>query len=223
MDDQPEVTDRGLQNVHWVYYIYRDGLVKIGTTRQLAQRMKALRPDKILALEPGNAHTEKKRHRKFRREWQGREHENGTEWFHPSARLQRHIARLQRKYPVPSLPIKLELREIMEIDVKTETVRTDTSPIPVVRTESLQPAYGDSPTRTRRTAPGGINDWWFLYAPAYSIIVGVLAKNFGLYVAPIGVILFLALAVMTQKRAYQNWERRQEERMRAEFRRLRNR
>lgn len=48
-----------------VYYIRRDGLIKIGWTGNLKSRMRKLRPDELLAVEPGCLHLETGRHHQF--------------------------------------------------------------------------------------------------------------------------------------------------------------
>lgn len=48
-----------------VYYVRRGEFVKIGTTMRLPQRMRALAPDEILAVQPGSYPLEKQLHRRF--------------------------------------------------------------------------------------------------------------------------------------------------------------
>lgn len=48
-----------------VYYIRRGAMVKIGTTQNLHARMSALRPDEVLAVEPGSYDREAEMHRRF--------------------------------------------------------------------------------------------------------------------------------------------------------------
>lgn len=80
-----------------VYYIERDGLIKIGTTACFTARMKALKPDRILALEQGSTLHEAYRHRQFRHLLV----DNGCrEWFYPSIELLEHIRKLQQRGPV---------------------------------------------------------------------------------------------------------------------------
>ena len=57
-----------------VYYVLFGDRVKIGTTRNLRQRLLEVPHDQVLALEPGDATLERQRHAKFRafrlhREW----------------------------------------------------------------------------------------------------------------------------------------------------------
>jgi hypothetical protein len=49
-----------------VYYIRRDGFIKIGVTGNFIQRMHKLRPDEVLAVEPGGRSLETARHRQLR-------------------------------------------------------------------------------------------------------------------------------------------------------------
>lgn len=79
----------------WVYYVRCGHLVKIGTTIDLALRFTAIRPNEILALEPGSLILEGERHREFA-------HLRASgEYFHPGADLQIHIAQLRRDYGAP--------------------------------------------------------------------------------------------------------------------------
>lgn len=80
--------------VHVVYYVRIGQLVKIGTTGQLATRLKAFPPDAVvLATEPGARELEHERHRQF----------HGTcateqgEYFYPSAALIEHINSLREQ------------------------------------------------------------------------------------------------------------------------------
>ncbi|MEU3098522.1 hypothetical protein ABZ690_28150 [Streptomyces sp. NPDC006967] len=75
-----------------VYYVRFGTLIKIGTTRDMRQRMLAIRPDEILAAEPGSYELEAKRHRQFAR---SRSH---GELFMPSRPLVDHINALRKKY-----------------------------------------------------------------------------------------------------------------------------
>lgn len=78
---------------HWsgrrsvVYYVERDGLVKIGTSTQVEQRVKALR-GRLLAVEPGGHNRESQLHERF-------EHLRVMgEWHRPEPDLLDHIATL---------------------------------------------------------------------------------------------------------------------------------
>lgn len=78
-----------------VYYALRDGLVKIGTTTGLAQRMSQLDIDRILAIEPGSVDLEARRHERFAGL---RVHH---EWFRPGEDLIAHADVLRRLYGLP--------------------------------------------------------------------------------------------------------------------------
>lgn len=183
MQTRPSVSDPSLQDVPWVYYIRRDGLVKIGTTTRLAQRMNALRPDDILAIEPGDRITETNRHKKFRREWLGKDHPGGTEWFRPSARLLRHTSRLARQYPVPMLDAAVVLRKVMDVQtrVRAESPVGQTAPLPVIRAES-QISHG-----------GLLPEWWPVAVIVYAIFCGALYLAIGPYVLPFFAVTLIVL------------------------------
>ncbi|MER5312691.1 GIY-YIG nuclease family protein [Streptomyces sp. NPDC002773] len=83
--------------VEIVYYIRRSDLVKIGTTCDPANRMKALMPDEILAFEPGGREVEQRRHRQFHPERVARR----GEYFRLSSRLQRHIDATRKTHGEP--------------------------------------------------------------------------------------------------------------------------
>jgi hypothetical protein len=78
-----------------VYYVRFGALIKIGTTRDMRQRMLAIRPDEILAAEPGSYDLEAKRHRQFARFRQD------GELFLPARPLVDHINALRKKYGRP--------------------------------------------------------------------------------------------------------------------------
>jgi hypothetical protein len=80
-----------------VYYWLRGDLVKIGHTRCLSKRLKALQPGELLAVEPGARLIEQGRHLQFSDyrqpcDW-------GTEWFRPGPLLVWHIEAMARLYP----------------------------------------------------------------------------------------------------------------------------
>lgn len=80
-----------------VYYAELDGLIKIGTTRQLAERMRQLRAN-LLAWEQGSTGHECRRHRQFA------EYRIHGEWFAPGLHLLAHIIGLRRcAVPTPWL------------------------------------------------------------------------------------------------------------------------
>lgn len=72
-----------------IYYAEREGMVKIGCTRAVGQRMQALRTS-LLATEPGSYELEAERHAQF-------DHLRiAGEWFRPGAALMAHIDRLEQ-------------------------------------------------------------------------------------------------------------------------------
>ncbi|MGW3196322.1 hypothetical protein ACWDBD_17385 [Streptomyces sp. NPDC001118] len=93
LEDQPDGV---------VYYIRRGNLIKIGTTRAFANRMRTLMPDEILAIEPGSYSRENQRHQQFEEHRFGRD-QRGTksEYFHPFPELIDHIRRLRREHGIP--------------------------------------------------------------------------------------------------------------------------
>lgn len=80
-----------------VYYIRRGSLIKIGLTRRLRQRMAALMPDEILAVEPGDRETEYARHQQFDYLGVGREH------FRDTPELRQHIGAILAKHGPPQV------------------------------------------------------------------------------------------------------------------------
>lgn len=87
-----------------VYFVRREGLIKIGTTSHLANRLKAMSrggqmppgmtvgPVELLATTPGGRDVEARLHRQF-----DADRIHGTEWFQTTPRLLRLIARYQRR------------------------------------------------------------------------------------------------------------------------------
>lgn len=80
----------------WVYYVRCGYLIKIGTSANLATRFQAVRPNEILALEPGGQSLETTRHRQFRTLLAG------GEYFHPGPALQAHILELRERLGPPN-------------------------------------------------------------------------------------------------------------------------
>lgn len=70
-----------------VYYAEGDGLIKIGVTRNVVERLTCLRL-RLLASEPGDFAVEAERHKTFAA------HRAHGEWFHPAPELVEHIERL---------------------------------------------------------------------------------------------------------------------------------
>lgn len=75
-----------------VYYMRFGDRVKIGTTRNLAQRRAAIPHDELLATEPGGRDVERTRHLQFR----GSRVTGQREWFHLTHEIRQHIAGLKR-------------------------------------------------------------------------------------------------------------------------------
>ena len=75
-----------------VYYMRFGNLIKIGTTGQLYNRMRSLKPDELMAAEPGSYDLEAKRHREFAR------YRAEGEFFYPAPGLLRHIRSVQTRY-----------------------------------------------------------------------------------------------------------------------------
>lgn len=84
-----------------VYYARCGHLIKIGWTTGLRSRMQALRPDELVAIEPGSRHVETQRHREFAP--YNVPHMGGREWFSRSPALLDHVAALTAAMPPPSL------------------------------------------------------------------------------------------------------------------------
>lgn len=86
-----------------VYFIEREGLIKIGFSTNLSKRLKAISkgssmpdgmtigPVVLLATEPGDRRREERLHRRFDRSRVG-----NSEWFRPSKALRRYIEDLVR-------------------------------------------------------------------------------------------------------------------------------
>lgn len=98
--DVPRWRRRGLEQhvdqQDWVYYVRCGHLVKIGTTSNLASRFIAIRPNEVLALEPGGPIIEFERHREFATL------RASGEYFHPGPALQQQILSLREAYGAPS-------------------------------------------------------------------------------------------------------------------------
>lgn len=80
-----------------VYYARSGDLVKIGYTTDLRTRMRKLRPDELLAVEPGGSLLEASRHREFsasRRE---------GEWFSLTEDLVAHVSEVAQHHTTPAL------------------------------------------------------------------------------------------------------------------------
>lgn len=80
--------DHDWRDYEVVYYVERDGLIKIGTSYQPIQRTRQLRGE-LLATEPGSFKKERERHEQFATSRCGK-----TEWFVPTPELWDHIESL---------------------------------------------------------------------------------------------------------------------------------
>lgn len=78
-----------------VYYMRFANLIKIGTSARFIQRFFALRPDEVLAIEPGSYELERKRHRQFAR------FHSHNEMFFPGPPLMEHVRRVQKQHGKP--------------------------------------------------------------------------------------------------------------------------
>lgn len=89
-DVTPDPSPSAPESTSLVYYVLIDGLVKIGTTENLPNRMRGYPPTAaLLAVEPGDRTVEAARHRQFNHSLSA-----GREWFTPSADLRQHIESL---------------------------------------------------------------------------------------------------------------------------------
>lgn len=78
----------------WVYYIELDGLIKIGFSTNVANRMRAYAPTaKLLAAEPGTKKVERARHQHF-----GAYLARGREWFQDVPELRTWITTVITEY-----------------------------------------------------------------------------------------------------------------------------
>lgn len=88
-----------------IYYIRResDGLIKIGTSRNLARRLGTHKrehgPLQLMAVEGGGQKQESALHRQFTEL-----RAEGREWFRPGLPLLEHIYRIMRERPVEAAP-----------------------------------------------------------------------------------------------------------------------
>jgi hypothetical protein len=80
------------ESVSIVYYVRIGNHIKIGMTRNLHERMGALQPDEILAIEEGGRDKEMARHQQFT--WS--KAPKGAEYFYPTDDLMRHIDELRK-------------------------------------------------------------------------------------------------------------------------------
>ena len=80
-----------------VYYAQIGDYIKIGYSTRLRQRLRTLRADHLLAVEPGGLDLERERHAQFRAERIDLRREN----FRPSPELLDHIETLRRERRLP--------------------------------------------------------------------------------------------------------------------------
>lgn len=81
----------------WIYYLSIDGLIKIGYTSNLENRMKAYPPNtQLLALHPGTKATEADLHQQF-----AESKARGREWFTPGTRIIEHIESVLERFGKP--------------------------------------------------------------------------------------------------------------------------
>jgi hypothetical protein len=81
---------------NWVYYVRCGYLIKIGTSANLPSRFQSVRPNEVLALEPGGQELETALHRQFR------PLRAGGDYFHPGPPLQAHITALRDRLGPPN-------------------------------------------------------------------------------------------------------------------------
>jgi hypothetical protein len=80
-----------------VYYVAFGGRIKIGTTIDLKQRLRAIHHDQLLAVEPGGYDIEGERHRQFA----SARVAGQREWFEPSDELRVHIRSVRAEHGKP--------------------------------------------------------------------------------------------------------------------------
>lgn len=82
----------------WVYYARIGGLIKIGFTESLAQRIASYPPNtELLAAHPGTPTLEREMHLRFS-ELRSR----GREWFRPATVLEQHIQNVREQFGDPA-------------------------------------------------------------------------------------------------------------------------
>lgn len=93
-----------------VYYVLEpDGMVKIGYTNNMKDRLIALRIgfDAVLAMEPGGRTLERERHLQFKHLRRGR-----WEKFRPATDLQDHIAAVVEQHGPPRIADRVEIVDV---------------------------------------------------------------------------------------------------------------
>lgn len=93
-----------------VYYLWVGGLVKIGYTKNIDQRMRQYPPNSVLlAIHPGTMRTERQMHSMFFNSIA-----KGKEWFDITPRLTAHIADVRAKFHQDGYGIA-ETLELLEV------------------------------------------------------------------------------------------------------------
>lgn len=82
-----------------IYYVRVGEFIKIGRTKNFADRMRSLWPEEILAIEYGPGRRESERHTQF-----SEAHAMRRDYFHPTPELMEHIAELAM---IESIPVWL--------------------------------------------------------------------------------------------------------------------
>lgn len=82
-----------------VYYFRFGDRVKIGTTTNLAKRLKSIPHDELIAIEPGSHGTEHMRHLQFANDRSLTGH--GREWFKLTPELREHMDGLIETFGEP--------------------------------------------------------------------------------------------------------------------------
>lgn len=98
-EPMPAVSPRMSREGH-VYYVRRGDVIKIGHTVDLFRRMTTLRPDEVLAVEPGTREDETERHRQFAH-LKLRQGKGSSEYFRDAPELREHIAAVIRDHGQP--------------------------------------------------------------------------------------------------------------------------
>jgi len=81
--------------VEVVYYLRRDGMVKIGTTSNLKVRLATIPHHELLAVEPGGIGLERSRHAEFSA------HRADGEWFRASMEVMAHVVQIRKTHGAP--------------------------------------------------------------------------------------------------------------------------
>lgn len=87
-----------------VYYMAKDGLVKIGFTTNLHVRLRTIRPQRLMGWEFGNRGHERMRHEQFADlrevpDW-AESGDGVTEWFRLDGTLKNHLEEVESRLPL---------------------------------------------------------------------------------------------------------------------------